>query len=149
LSNIYKRIQINVSCDRAENHQDCGYVKQYTLNAAVDPTSPNPSTYFLSQDTFLVKAQSSYTYSSKVNKHTLIVDNSVMPTAKITNTTSTDTNEIVLQQQTIISATILTILNIEVSGRSVTYNRSYLKLLDAISYIGGIFNSILAIFFFI
>ena len=44
---------------------------------------------------------------------------------------------------------VQTVLKIEVSGRSTTYNRSYLKLVDALAYIGGIFNSILAIFFFI
>ena len=47
------------------------------------------------------------------------------------------------------SALIQTTLKIEVSGKSVTYVRSYLKILDALSYIGGIFSSILAVFFFI
>ncbi len=41
-----------------------------------------------------------------------------------------------------------TILKIEKSGRTSTYNRTYLKLIDALAYVGGIFNSILAIFFF-
>ncbi len=78
-------------CDNAENKQDCGYVKQYTLNAAVEPTSPKPSSYYISEDTFLVKAQSSFVYSSKVNKHTLIIDSSVMPQPKYSNTTGTNT----------------------------------------------------------
>ena len=77
--------------------QDCGYVKQYTLNAAVDPTSVNASTFYLSEDTFIVKAQASYSYSSKVNKHSLIVDSSLLPTQKLAITTSTDTNTLILQ----------------------------------------------------
>ena len=78
-------------CDTADNKQDCGYVKQYTLNAAVEPTSQKPSSYYISEDTFLVKAQSSYVYSSKVNKNTLIIDNSVMPSPQYSNTTGTNT----------------------------------------------------------
>jgi hypothetical protein len=41
-----------------------------------------------------------------------------------------------------------TIVKIEKSVRTTVYNRSFLKLLDAAAYVGGIFSSILAIFFF-
>jgi hypothetical protein len=34
------------------------------------------------------------------------------------------------------------------SGAKTTYRRSYLKLLDAVSYTGGIFQALLGIFFF-
>lgn len=41
-----------------------------------------------------------------------------------------------------------TVLTIERSGKTVKHNRSFLKLLDAVAYVGGIFTSILALFFF-
>lgn len=41
-----------------------------------------------------------------------------------------------------------TVLMIERSGKTINYSRSYLKMLDAVAYVGGIFTSILAIFFF-
>jgi hypothetical protein len=47
-----------------------------------------------------------------------------------------------------IAPLVQTILKIEKSPRTSTYKRTFLKLLDAIAYVGGIFNSILAVFFF-
>lgn len=41
-----------------------------------------------------------------------------------------------------------TIAKIEKSPKSTKYNRSFLKLIDALAFVGGIFNSILAVFFF-
>lgn len=41
-----------------------------------------------------------------------------------------------------------TIVKIEKSVRSTTFKRSFLKLLDAAAYAGGMFNTILALFFF-
>jgi len=43
----------------------------------------------------------------------------------------------------------LTILRIEKSGKTTKYTRSYLKLLDVLAYVGGIFSSLLAVFFFL
>lgn len=41
-----------------------------------------------------------------------------------------------------------TIVMIEKSPKSTKHNRSFLKLIDALAFVGGIFNSILAVFFF-
>jgi len=43
----------------------------------------------------------------------------------------------------------MTILRIEKSGKITTYNRKYLKIIDALAYIGGLFSSLLALFFFL
>ena len=43
----------------------------------------------------------------------------------------------------------MTILRIEKSGKTTTYSRSYFKILDALAYVGGIFSSLLAVFFFL
>jgi hypothetical protein len=40
-------------------------------------------------------------------------------------------------------------LNIQRSSSTTTLNRSYLKLVDVLSYVGGIFPTIFAIFFFV
>lgn len=114
----------------------------------MDPTSLNPATYFISQDTFLVKAQASYEYSSTLTENILVIDTSLLPTPSYTNITSTQSNPIVLQQSTSLSVSKQTIVKIEASGKLTTFNRSYLKLLDALSFIGGIFQTILAVFFF-
>lgn len=41
-----------------------------------------------------------------------------------------------------------TTINIERSGTTRIFNRNYLKLIDILSYVGGIFPSLLGIFFF-
>lgn len=43
----------------------------------------------------------------------------------------------------------MTIVRIEKSSKTTTYNRVYLKLLDALAYVGGIFSTLLALFFFL
>lgn len=119
-------------------------MKQYTLNVAIEPTNVNPATYYLSEDTFIVKAVSSYTYSSKINRHNLTIDNSVTPGLhKYTTTMSTDTEPLILQENTLISSVVQSVLKIEVSGRDLTYIRSYLQLSDAFSYIGGMYSFLL------
>lgn len=148
LSLIYKTIQLNVTCNSAQNQQDCGYAKLYTLNTFVDPKSITPATYLLSADTFLVKALSSLDYSSPLNLNTLVIDKSLLPTPSYTNITSTQSMPIKLKQTMVFSMAVQTTLRIEASGRTLSYKRSYLKILDALSFIGGIFQTILAVFFF-
>lgn len=42
----------------------------------------------------------------------------------------------------------MVLINFQGSNYYTVYNRSFLKILDAFSYIGGIFNSLIAVFFF-
>ena len=98
LSSLYKRIQVNISCTLSENHVDCGYYKLYSLNTFINPSDPvSPTTYYISQDTFLVKGQSYYEYSSKLDQNNLTTDNSVLPTQNFQTTLSFQSNPIELQ----------------------------------------------------
>jgi hypothetical protein len=149
LSTNYKRIQVNISCTFSENHVDCGYYKLYTLNTFINPSDAlQPSTYYISQDTFLVKGQSYYEYSSRLDLNTLDTDGTVLPGSKLASTTSLEANPIVLQTVMNLAPIYQTVLKVEKSGKVTSHKRAFLKLLDALAYVGGIFNSLLAIFFF-
>lgn len=90
LSSLYKSIQLNLSCTYSQNFVDCGYYKLYTLNSFINPTDPiSPSTYYISQDTVLVKNQSYYMYGSKLDQNILVSDESITPTVMLNTTTST------------------------------------------------------------
>ena len=80
LSALYKSIQVNLTCTYSQNNVDCGYYKLYTLNSFINPIDPvNPSTYYISQDTVLLKNQSYYMYGSKLDQNILESDESITP----------------------------------------------------------------------
>lgn len=93
LSSLYKTLQVNLSCVFAQNYVDCGYYKLYTLNSFINPLDPvSPSTYYISQDTILLKAQSYYMFSSKLDQNVLRSDESVTPAVELNITTSTESH---------------------------------------------------------
>ena len=64
-----------MTCTLSSNFDDCGYYKAYTLSSFINPSAPqNPLTFYISQDTILVKAQAYYEYSSKLNQNNLTID---------------------------------------------------------------------------
>ena len=70
----------------------------YTLNAFVNPSDPiNPTTYYISQDTILVKAQAYYEYSSKLNQNNLTIDESVTPKTNLISQNSFEANPAIVQ----------------------------------------------------
>ena len=107
-------------------------------------------TYYISQDTLLVKKAGFFEYSSKLNQNNLTIDESLTPIANLVSMNTFEA-EAVENQNVVDSAPtngLATMLKIENSGRVTNFNRSFYKLLAALSFVGGIFNSILAIFFF-
>jgi hypothetical protein len=88
-------------------------------------------------------------YGSKLDQNILESDESISPQIQINTTTSTESNKVEQKAYMQLSPVHMTILRIEKSGKTTTYTRTYLKLLDALAYVGGIFSSLLALFFFL
>jgi hypothetical protein len=113
LSTLYKSLQLNLSCTYAQNYVDCGFYKIYTLNSFINPTDPTkPSTYYISQDTVFLKAQSFYMFGSKLDQNILSSDESVWPTVSLDVTTSTESLEVELQRYMQQSPQDMTVLRI-------------------------------------
>ena len=89
----------------------------------------------------------SYSYLSKLSINKLIIDESFLPMPQYSTTSGVLPNPASIVELLINSEQ--TKIIIESGNELVTYNRSYLKVLDVLSFIGGIVNIVLIIGIFI
>lgn len=124
------------------------FITVVTLDTFINPTNAsNPELAYTSPLEVVFQSQSYVQFSIKVDQSTVNTDNSILPFESIDSRLSTKAQGDV-RSLFVASSIPKTTIWIENSGSRTTYNRSFLKLLDAVAFVGGIFNSLLGIFFF-
>jgi len=110
--------------------------------------STNPVTIYPINYQVSLKTNYQYRYGANLVLNNIITDSGIVPLQQIIQKNAFYSfNEVI--NGVLIPESNATTVYFYRSETSYIYNRSYEKLLDAISYIGGIFQSILALFFFV
>ena len=146
----FTRISLLFNCSGTCMNNFTGMnVRLYTVSAVVNPTnSTRPQQHFLEEMTIPIYQGEyrEYSYSLKANE--IEQDNSLWPWQKISHHHSLQTDKIRYVQHNSSTPDSSSLIYYHRSSRTNFYTSRFLKLLDAVAFVGGIFQAVLGFFVF-
>jgi hypothetical protein len=150
LSTLYKNIKFNFTCPSAcSSSPTCGKVEFYVTNSNVNfGNSGSLFTYSLDRKVFSISPKPTYQNYYQMQSTNTTTDTSVFPFS-IKNTVSSFSVGNILTDIPSASTDASTYVIFESFDKSVINQRSYYKLFDLLSYMGGIISGFYIVFFFL
>lgn len=150
-NNDYKSIQLKFECatSACSSSTNGNLIFTFiTLDTFVNPTNASlPELAYTTPFTIALQSKALSQYQIHLDSNKVNTDGSILPFEQITTHNSVKAQPSLRSLQ-LHDSNALTTVWIEKSNVRTTYDRVFLKLLDAVAYAGGIFSSLLGIFFF-
>jgi hypothetical protein len=149
LSDTYQSLRVVASCHASCGINNCGYINVYYTNAKVNPDLSQPFEYYLERYQLQLSDVVWNYYINYIDSKTVHTDESLFPFQN-KKTQQSSVSSATRQQVASIKYSYggYTDLWLERSAVTYTFNRRYLTFIDVLSYVGGIFPSIIGVFFF-
>ena len=124
-------------------------IKIYTLSTIVNPTNNTvPEQYILERTEVPVLKGQHHEYDYTLSENLINTDTSIFPWKNIKTKRNVMTDAINQVQLNTTLNESSTLLYYSRSYKTIVYDRSYYKLMSAVSYLGGTFQALLGLFIF-
>ncbi len=149
LSSIYNNLKFNFTCPPAcaSTSSPCGSVEFFTVNTNVNLASKDLLSYSLHRKVFSVYPKPSLMNYYQIQTAKTTTDTGLLPFS-VKNTITSFSVADVLTDIPTTSGETANMIVIEASDKSVNNQRSYYRLFDLLSYMGGVVYGFFLLFFF-
>ena len=120
----------------------------YQINSLINPNVEEPFEYYLTRNDLDISANTFNYYKIFLDQNILETDHSLFPFENTTRKGSISSQPMEHRASIDYNSKKQTYLYIERSSLTKTVSRKYLKLMDVMAYVGGIFPALFGIFFF-